>query len=281
MLGLGLSLTKNNPSVSPVETLIASYDFNSDTGTGASANTIPTGWEKSDSGNFTLYGSTTDTDLLGNQNTQAWIFDEGTTGSVNTGPGGGHAAGPDTIDNIIDPSSGAFDGVSRFLYYEASSASSGTQTYRNVIRTEELDFSGYSSITMTFWFHAYGSALGSSVGAAVAVTTDAQSCSSAVEAGSGLGLTSDVAGGATITYEDLGGTSHSVVRIGDGGQVQTSGHTDAANPATNYWIKASCDLSAAAGQSSVYVHFAMITKQAPSFAYTQDIAIDSVSIKGS
>ena len=282
MLGLGSYLTQESfPSdVSSGETLIASYNFQNDTGTGTGSGTIPSGWERSTGGAYTIYGTTVDTSSA-SLPARGWQFTSGTTVTTNSGPGGGHVGGPDAIGFVVDPSSGTWASTNRYLYYEASSATSATSNYRSVIRTEELDFSGYSNITMTFWFHAYGDAFGGNVGGAVAVTTAAQSSSSADEAGTGLGLTSDTAGGATITYEDLGGTSHSVVRIGAGGQVQTSGHTSVLNSATNYYVKATCDLSAAAGQSSVYVHFVMITNAVAGTPYRQDLAIDSISIIGS
>ena len=264
-------------------TLIASYDFNSDTGAvdGSSA-TIPTGWAKSDSGNFTLFGSTTDDDLGVSQTTRGWVFGYGATGSVDTGPGGGHIPGPDTLDTVVTSGVWGATSARRYLYYEASSVASSNSTVKaGVIRSDELDFSGFSTITMTFWFHAYGAAFGGGYGTAVAATTSATSSSSANEAGSGLGLTSATAGGATISYTDLGGTADTTVRIGDNGQIQTSGHLDASDPDTNYWVKATVDLSAAAGQSSVYIHFVHFTHTGGAAqSYLQDMAIDSISIIG-
>jgi len=283
MLGLGSNISAP-PYVQGVQrTLIASYDFNDDTGSvdGSSA-TLPTGWAKSDSGNFTLFGSTTDDDLGVNQTTRGWIFGSGSTGSLSTGPGGGHIPGPDTLDTVVTSGIWGSTTARRYLYYEASTPASNNSTViAGTIRSDELDFSGFSTITMTFWFHAFGAAFGGNYGTAVAATTSATSSSSAVEAGSGLGLTSATAGGATISYTDLGGTDDTTVRIGHNGQIQTSGHNDASNSATNYWVKATVDLSAAAGQSSVYIHFVHFAHTGGAAqSYFQDMAIDSISIIG-
>ena len=283
MLGLGNSIT-TLPFVKGVErTLIASYDFNTDTGSvdGSSA-TLPTGWAKADGGNFTLFGSTTDDDLGANQNNRGWIFGASNTVSLNTGVGGGHIIGPDTLDTVV--TSGVWSNLStrRYLYYEASTPGSNNSTIvAGTIRSDELDFSGFSTVTMTFWFHAFGAAFGGGYGTAVAATTSATSSSSADEAGSGLGLTSATAGGATISYTDLGGTDDTTVRIGDNGQIQTTGHLTASDPDTNYWVKATVDLSAAAGQSSVYIHFVHFAYTGGAQqSYLQDMCIDSISIIG-
>ena len=258
------------------QTLIASYDFNDDTGTGqASSATGPSGWAVASSGNFTLYGSTVNDDF--GASTRGWVWDSLASSSSVTGVNNSHAGGPDAVGTVI--TSGALatatDGSERHMLYEATSASSETAVRRHVVRTNELDFSGYTTVTMTFWFHAFGEAFGSNYGAGVAATTSATSASSADQAGTGLGFTSDTAGGATIAYTDSGGTAQSVVRIGDSGQTHTSG--------TAEWIKATVDLSNAAGESSVYIHFGMFTN--PSGASTnefrQDLCIDSVAIIGS
>ncbi len=284
MLGLGSSIS----TVPYVEgaaprTLIASYDFNDDTGSvdGSSA-TLPSGWEKADSGNFTLFGSTTDDNLGASQDTVGWIFGHSQTGSLNTGVGGGHIPGPDTLETVVTSGVWGATTARRYMYYEASSFGSSTTSVKaGAIRSNELDFSGFSTVTMTFWFHAFGAAFGGNYGTAVAATTSATSSSSAVEAGSGLGLTSATAGGATISYTDLGGTDDTTVRIGHNGQIQTTGHTTASDPDTNYWIKATVDLSAAAGQSSVYIHFVHFANTGNGGqAYFQDTCIDSIAIIG-
>jgi len=280
MLGLGSSLiTSSVINTGGVREMVASYNFNTDTGSSASSTTAPTGWAKADSGNFTLYGSTVDgPDLVGNQAVKGWIFDSATTASTNTGPGGGHIAGPDTVEAVQTSGDWNAHSGNRFLYYEASGASHATIQWRGAIRTDELDFSAYASIEMTFWFNAYGAAFGDDFGAGIAVTTSATSASSAAEAGSGLGFTSDTAGGAAITYTDLGGSAVSTPRIGHAGQVNTSGH-GATLADANKWIKATVDLSAAAGQSSVYIHFGMFAHPVTS-SHLQDICIDSISIIG-
>jgi len=273
MLGLGLGISKG--TVIKAQTTIASYDFNSDTGSGNSSVTLPTNWAKADSGNFTMYGSTNDSDLAGSQNTQGWIFDTGKTASSNTGPIGGHAGGVDSTSGASDTGSGH-----RYLSYEATgNGHNASAIVAGAIRTEELDFSSYTNVTMTLWFHAYGTHFGSTGGGGIALTDSATSSSSADEVASGLGFTSATAGGATITYTDLGGSSVSTVRLGHDGQVQTSGHEDSAATA-NEWIKADVDISAAAGSSSVYVHFGFFATAGSSF-FAQDLGIDSIKIVGS
>ena len=293
MLGLGISSIVASTqeagaliggrSSSPV--LIASYDFNDDTGSGTGSTTIPNGWAKSVNSNTTLYSSITDNTFSNSvqNNTHSWIFDASTTVSSNTGPFGGHAGGSDTLDTTVTSGLSNNSGDHRYLYFESSSpAANGSSVQRHSIRTNELDFSAYSTITMTFWFHAFGGAFGLGRGCGIAATTSTTSASSAAQAGTGLGFTSDTAGGATIVYTDLGSTSRSVSRIGNNGQVQTTGHTAAQNASTNHWVKATCDLSAAAGESSVYIYFAMFTNaniDGNNF-FQQDIAIDSIAIIG-
>lgn len=254
------------------QTLVASYDFNSDTGSAAaSSSTIPSGWAVAGNGNFTLYGSTVNDNLT---SAQGWVFDnEGSVSSV-TGVANSHAGGPDSLGTVITSGalSTATDGSERHMLYEATNASSEQSVRRHVMRTNELDFSGYTTVTMTFWFHAFGEAFGSNYGAGVAATTSATSASSANQAGTGLGFTSDTAGGATIAYTDSGGSAQSVVRIGDSGQTHTS--------STAEWIKATVDLSNAAGQSSVYIHFGMFTNPTGTSTneFRQDLSIDSIAI---
>jgi len=285
MLGLGVNISRAvAPSSGGQRVLIASYDFNDDTGGNTSqqqSTTFPTGWAKADSGNFTLFGSTTDFDLSGNQNLRGWMFGFSQTGSGSTGPIGGHAGGSDTLDSVI--TSGVSDNSSshRYLFNECSTPMNpGTSSdpRATIIRTGELDFSSYSSIEMTFWFHCFGESFGSGGGFGIAATTSATSASSAVEAGSGLGFTSYTAGGATMNFTDLSSTSKSLVRIGSEGQVQTDGGsgTDGVN---NRWIKATVDLSAAAGESSVYIHFAGIANPALN-GFKQDFGVDSIAIIG-
>ena len=276
-LGLGKGVGKGGPvsSTSLTATTVVSYDFNSDTGTGnPTSNTLPTSWAKSDSGDWTMYGSTNDSDLLGNQTTQGWVFDTGTTASSGTGPIGGHAGGVDSVSGASNTGSGH-----RYLSYETTgSAHNASNVVASAIRTKELDLSAYSNVTMTLWFHAHGQHFGSTGGGGIALTDSATSSSSADEVSSGLGFTSATAGGATISYTDLSESSVSTVRLGHDGQVQTSGHEDDAATA-NEWIKATVDISAAAGSSSVYVHFGFFATAGSNF-YQQDLGIDSIKIVG-
>ena len=172
------------------------------------------------------------------------------------------------------------------MHYEATGAngfnSSDPITNIYTMRTDELDFSSYSSVEMTFWAHNFCSNAGQGTkdgyGMGLAVTTNATSASHDVEAGSGLGFTSFIAGGATMTYTDVTGAARSEVRLGGAGRAQTSGHADSLADA-NKWVKVTTDLSAAAGQSSVYIYFTMFP-HAASNAFMQDVCVDSIAIIG-
>ncbi len=278
MLGLGVGVTKWGVATEAAEltaTTIVSYDFNSDTGSGGpTVTTLPTGWQKADSGNWTMFGSTNDGDLGIYQAQRGWCFDTGTTATAATGPIGGHAGGVDSDSGASDTGTGH-----RYLVYESSNtAFNTTNIVAGAIRLPELDFSSYSNVTMTLWFHAFGPHFGSTGGCGIALTDNSTSSSSADEVASGLGFTSATAGGATITYTDLGGSSVSTARLGHNGQVQTSGHEDSEATA-NEWIKATVNISAAAGSSSVYVHFGFFAT-AGANNYQQDLGIDSIKIVG-
>ena len=268
MLGLGLGLSKGGVptgSTGSTNTTVASYDFEDG---------IPGGWTKADSGNWTMYGSTNDTDLGGYQGNKGWLINGGAAGSNGTGPIGSHAGGVDS-----DSGASTTDGSILHLLYESSVPASNTSAIvAGAIRTEQLDFSNYSSVNMTFWFHAYGASFGENGGGGISLTDSATSSSSADEVGSGLGFTSATAGGATMTYTDLSGSSVSTVRLGHAGQVQTSGAEDDAATA-NEWIKATVDLSAAAGENKVYIHFGFFATSG-SNGFTQDLGIDSIKIIG-
>ena len=283
MLGIGNSLVHSDPIGAP-ETLL-SEDFDSisaSTGNSVSRGGLsspPSNWQISSSGSpsITMYGSTNENSLGTNR---GWVFAHTRTLSSATGPGGGVTGGVDTESGEWQASSNQV-----YMVYESTvPASSTSSTVRHAVRTPELDFSGFSSIELTFWFHAYGSAFGgaannSGKGVGVACTTNANSCSSAVEAGSGLGFTSDTAGGADIVYTNPATSSvNTVKRLGGTGQVQSTGHTSSlAN--SNLYVKATVDLSAAAGQSSVYVWWGMFTS-AVGNNFRQDLAIDNVLIIG-
>ena len=89
-----MGITKPTPS----ETTILSVDFNSVGSSDGSSATLPSGWAKADSGNMTVYGSTTDDDMGANQDTRGWVIGSGGTPSSGTGPNGGHLDGVDATD---------------------------------------------------------------------------------------------------------------------------------------------------------------------------------------
>ena len=157
---------------------------------------------------------------------------------------------------------------------------SGQYNKRFLLRTPELDFSNSLSnntLELTFWFHMYGANIGS---LGVAATTSATSAGSDVEASSGTGFVSDSTGGMTMVYwddnSDDGSSTSSAVRIS--GQQQTAGHGSTSVDA--HWRKATVDLRAMAGESSVYIYFFSATK-AHTYYWCNDTAVDSIKVVGS
>ena len=256
-----MGITKPTPS----ETTILSVDFNSVGSVDGSSATLPSGWAKADSGNMTVYGSTTDSDMGGNQDTRGWVIGTGSTTSAATGPNGGHEDGVDATDGAQNTFSSH-----RYMYLEASNpAGASTSRKQHLIRTGELDFSSFSTITMTFWFHHYSAFASAdhSGDFGVTATTDNNDASSGA-----IGFTSDTAGGATIVYwtADDGSSTASAVRINSSQQTSNAAK----------WRKATVDLSAMAGESSVYIYFFSATK-ATTYYWCNDTAIDSIKVVGS
>ena len=256
-----MGITKPTPS----ETTILSVDFNSVGSVDGSSATLPSGWAKADSGNMTVYGSTTDSDMGGNQDTRGWVIGTGSTTSSGTGPNGGHQDGVDATDGAQNTTT-----AHRYMYLEASNpAGSASVRKQHLIRTGELDFSSFSTITMTFWFHHYSAfqSTDHSGDFGVTATTDNNDASSGA-----IGFTSDTAGGATIVYwtADDGSSTASAVRINSSQQTSNAAK----------WRKATVDLSAMAGESSVYIYFFSATK-ATTYYWCNDTAIDSIKVVGS
>tara|TARA_Y100000592_G_scaffold1342_1_gene2107 strand:+ start:1088 stop:1924 length:837 start_codon:yes stop_codon:yes gene_type:complete len=218
----------------------------------------------------TVYAGTTDSSIASQK---GWVFTYDNTSSSATGPRGG----------LSDASGNANDSSDhRYLFYESSTGgASNSLIYRQLFTLPSIDLSNYTECRVEFFFHAYGAAFGygsTGRGLGLAATTSQTSASSASEAGTGLGFTSDTAGGADIVYTNP--ISPAVVttkRVGSDGQVQTSGHSDASNTTNNRWIKATADISGACGESAVYVHF-LFSTTTPTEFYKQDIAIDSIDI---
>ena len=260
-------------------TTIFSTTFDDDTGAGDASATMPSGWARSAGNNWTIYGSTKA--YLSTRTDRFWLTGYGVTPSQYTGCGGG-------MDDGVDATSGEWSNSNsqRYLYYEASVPASNTSVIRRaMVRTGTLDFSGFSTITMTFWFHMYSAAnisgtITDKMGKlGIAATTSATDASDSNEAGSGLGFTGDDAGGCTISsWTSYNGSStQSGVRI-DGSQ-QSSGHSTSLATG-NYWRKATIDLSNAAGESSVYLYFLAIVDTGTS-SWASDICIDNIKIVGS
>lgn len=252
---------------------ILSNTFDEGSGDG-NTTALPSGWEKADSGNMTVYEGQTDSDMAGNQSNLGWVFGDDETSSSATGPGGG-------MDNDLDATTGTWSNATahRYMYVETSNigASSSAHKY-HLIRTSAIDLSAYapgSKIVLKFWFHKFGSAQDENH-LGIAATTATNDASNAYEAGAGLGFTSDTEGGAYITYWTAhdGSTTDQAYRIT--GQQQTSGHTTAQENA-NLWRLAEADISAAAGQSTVYIYFLVVTHD-ESAQFRQDVAVDNMQV---
>ena len=246
----------------------------------------------------TAFGSTNYMGLGSNLNSRGWVHDVGATTSNGTGPTGHHGAGFNTVGDIDTGTNLSSDG---YLFYESSAAAGASGAYQTAlnpggsgtirsVRLPALDFSEFETVELTMFVHCFGAAFGtadggtSETGIGIAASTSATSSSSAVEAGSGLGFTSRTAGGATfkvmqdnsLTAEDSTHTNQ--VRIGSQGQIQS------ANGDRYRYVTA--DLSAAAGQSEVYIWLAFFstinspaTNTSAAF-FRQDAAVDSIQIRG-
>ena len=117
MLGLGSSLISSGAVSESPRVLIASYNFNDDTGsgTGSSNATIPSGWATGMGAAHTVFGSTTTKNATGPA--IGFTFTSATTPSTNTGAGGGHVGGPDTLGTVV--TDGTWDGGTdhRYMMY--------------------------------------------------------------------------------------------------------------------------------------------------------------------
>jgi len=231
--------------------------------------------------------------LGSNLNTRGWIHNRGKTTSSNTGPDGDHDGGFDELGAINAFSEAVED---CYLFFESSAATGASSAYKDslglsgdgairAVRTNALDFSGFSTVELTMFAHLKGAVIGlGDTGIGIAVTTESTSSAADVEAGTGLGFTSRIAGGATfkvmednsLTSEDSTHTDQ--VRLGSQGQIQT---------ATNdRWRYVTADLSAAAGQSEVYIWLAYFTAIGAGGSATvnahfiQDVAVDNFHIRG-
>lgn len=270
-------------------TIIAAYTLDSDAGSGLTTGTaspsnsvVPTGWAASKNSGWTVYGSTTTHSTTSTN--RAWCFEHGQTGSGTTGVGGGMVGGVDATDGAWDNSGRNGDSQFRYLLFESSTIGNSNTFYsavrRFLMRTAAFDFSTFTSITMTFWFHIRGGTFNADGALAIAATTSNSSASSDDQAGTGLGLTSDSAGGCTISYDSDGDGTLNASGVRITGPQQTDGETatDTQNAASK-WRKASIDLSNAAGESSVYLYFYSQTKAAAN-SFRADVCIDNIKITG-
>jgi len=261
--------------------------FSEDFGTGASGTILPSGWARSINDTatngviMTAYGSTQTKVYSGiNSTTLQWTCIDKRTTSSNTGAGGAMDGGINATDGDWTYYDGTSGDHPRYMYYEASSTmSSSNYSYINGVRTSQFDLTGYTGCELSFWFHMYNGGNNGFGSLGVALTTSANDMSSASQAGTGLGFTSDTAGGGTIvswTNAD-GSSTQSGVRLGGSSQ-QSSGHTTSIND-NNRWRKATVDLSAADGVSGVYLYLMYITYPMAS-PFRQDCCIDNIHVTG-
>lgn len=292
MLGLGGGLEHQSASGGARQTIYSiTFDTaetssfvkgaNNNYGTFMSNQGWITSWSLNN-GNGTLYGSQLTSNI--NNLTSGWALNNNRTSSAGTGAGGGMLGGIDATNGDHKPASDTSTHGKNYLYYEASSAGSGTGVVRAMVGLPELDLSNYSQVEMDFWVHAYGVAFGGGVGMGIAATTSATSASSADQAGAGLGFTSDTAGGAQITYTKLGaGSPTTTQRIGSDGQLQTSGgdNLDASVESTSWWVPAKAILHNASGVSGVRIFLGMFTQGiVGNNDWKQDVCIDNINITG-
>jgi hypothetical protein len=243
---------------------------------------------------FFADGSATAYQGLGsNLNVRGWVHNRGKTGSSNTGPDGDHGGGFNQLGAINAFSEDAAD---CFMFFESSVASGASNAYRashgqggdgaiRAVRTGALDFSGFSTVELTMFAHLKGGSIGlGNTGIGLAVTTEITSSAADVEAGTALGFTSRIAGGArfkvmednSLTSEDSTHTNQ--LRLGAQGQIQTG--------TSDRWRYVTADLSAAAGQSEVYVWLAYFTgincgaNNSSTSLFLQDVAVDDIQIRG-
>ena len=216
---------------------------------------VPTGWQT----------NTTDmvTGLI--QANREWTSDSGgQTPSSGTGPNGGHDS-----SQGIDGDGREGSKTDDYCYTEATNQFNKHM----LLRTPELDFTNALSnntLKLYFWFHMFGSNMGS---LGVAATDNS---TSAGDTTLGLHFTGDTTGGATITFwddnSDDGSSTSSAVRIS--GQQQTQGHGNTSTDA--HWRLGVVDLNSVAGQSSVYIWFFGKTGG----GFRSDMAIDDVLVVG-
>ena len=203
--------------------------------------------------------------------THAWRANDYRTSSSTTGPNS-HHGGSD--------SSGAFGNTSdAYMYTEAS----GIYNKDHLLRTPELDFSNSlnnSTLKLTFWFHMYAtSTLTSHMGELMVGVSDSATSAANGSVGTGFEGKADDASSRTgmpITFWDDAsddGSSTTTAIVIEGVQ-QTSGHSTSTSAA--YWRKATVDLNAVAGESSVYIWFYGRTGA----LYQSDICMDTVLVKG-
>ena len=202
--------------------------------------------------------------------THAWRANDYRTGSSTTGPAS-HHGGSD--------SSGAFgNATDAYMYTEAS----GVYDKNHLLRTPELDFSNSlanNTLKLTFWFHM-GSASGTDyMGELMVGTSDSATSAADGSVGTGFSGEADNSGtrtGMSIEFwddaSDNGSSTTTAIVIA--GRQQTGYHSNTSS--TAYWRKATVNLNAVAGESSVYIWFYGRTGA----LYQSDICIDTVLVKG-
>ena len=191
----------------------------------------------------------------------------GRTPSLGTGPRAGHNSADSTTGEFADKSK-------KYMYIESSNTPGG----RYLLRTPGVNVSSApanNTLKLSFWFHMFGSMIGS---LGVAVTTSSNDASNKSEASQSLGFLSDTTGGAKIYFwsQNRGATTSSNIRIT--GEQQPQGDRRVTD--SSMWRKAEVDLNSLAGSSEdIYIWFFGKTKTGTKY-YRGDIAIDDVIVAG-
>lgn len=193
--------------------------------------------------------------------------EQGRTPSLGTGPRAAHNSSDITTGEFADKSK-------KYMYIESSNIPGG----RYLLRTPGVNVSSApanNTLKLSFWFHMFGSMIGS---LGVAVTTSSNDASYKSEASHSLGFLSDTTGGANIYFwsQNRGAATSSNIRIT--GEQQPQG--DRRTTDSSLWRKAEVDLNSLAGSTDdIYIWFFGKTKTGTKY-YRGDIAIDDVIVAG-
>ena len=230
----------------------------------ADGTNYPTNWNGSTG--LTIYGSTT--------STNQWRANDRYTSSSTTGPYSHHGG--------ADDSGVHGSAADAYMYTEASGGSNINRNH--LLRTPVLDFSNSlanNTLKLTFWFHMGNIDLSGVDYMGELMVGVSDSATSAADGSVGTGFSGEADNSGTRTgmsiefwddASDDGSSTTTAIVIEE--RQQTSGHSTSTQAA--YWRKATVNLNAVAGESSVYIWF--YGRTGPSYA--SDICIDSIRVDG-